>query len=265
MGNLKTHQLGYTNYINNKVKYKRRIKGKGRQTMVSTPGNPKNDLYKTLSAPTYSIAEASRLTGISRGRVSRYLRGYRYEGGELDPVISRSIPPESTYASFLNLIDLLFIKKFIERGFSLQFIRKALEDAREYLGTPHFARIKFFTSSKTIILELPSSSNMVGLLMGGQRAMSEVIENVYDKVDFEEVTEFGFVSRWFPRGREEYIVIDPTISYGRPTIMGSGIATENIFDLYLGENKKIKPVKGWFDLPRHKIQAAVRFETSLVA
>jgi hypothetical protein len=126
MGNLKTHQLGYTNYINNKVKYKRRIKGKGRQIMVSTPGNPKNDLYKTLSAPTYSIAEASRLTGISRGRVSRYLRGYRYEGGELDPVISRSIPPESTYASFLNLIDLLFIKKFIERGFSLQFIRKAL-------------------------------------------------------------------------------------------------------------------------------------------
>jgi hypothetical protein len=45
--------------------------------------------------------------------------------------------------------------------------------------------------------------------------------------------------------------------------MGSGIATENIFDLYLGENKKIGLVKNWFDLPRHKIQAAVRFETSL--
>ncbi len=74
--------------------------------MVSKPGNPKNDLYKTLSAPTYSIAETSRLTGISRGRVSRYLRGYRYEGGELDPVISRSIPAKSTYASFLDLIDL---------------------------------------------------------------------------------------------------------------------------------------------------------------
>jgi uncharacterized protein (DUF433 family) len=232
--------------------------------MVSTPGNPKNDLYKTLSAPTYSIAEASRLTGISRGRVSRYLRGYRYKGGELDPVISRSISAESTYASFLDLIDLLFVKRFIERGFSLQFIKKALEDARVYLGMPHFARSKFFTSRDKIILELPDS-HMVALLTDGQRAMDEVVKQTYDKLDFEEITSFGFVRRWYPRGREGYIVIDPTISYGRPTIKGSGIATENIFDLYLGENEKIGPVESWFQLPRHHIQAAVRFETSLVA
>jgi hypothetical protein len=160
--------------------------------MPPTPGNPHNGLYKTLSAPTYTIAETSRLTGLSRGRISRYLRGYRYEGGELDPVISRSISPESTYASFLDLIDLLFVKRFIESGFSLQFIRKALEDARIYLGTKHFARIKFFTSSKEIILQLPDS-NMVSLLTGGQRAMNEVVEQVYDKVDFEEVTNFGYV------------------------------------------------------------------------
>lgn len=232
--------------------------------MVSKPGNPDDGLYKTLSAPTYSIAETSRLTEISRGRVSRYLRGYKYYGGELDPVISRSIPPESTYASFLDLIDLLFVKRFIERGFSLQFIRKALEDAREYLGTPHFARSKFFTSRDKIILELPAN-HMVALLTDGQTAMNEVIKQVYDKLDFEEVTRFGFVRRWYPRGKEGFIVIDPTISYGRPTIVGSGIATENVFDLYLGENEKIEPVKNWFQLPRHHIQAAVRFETSLAA
>ena len=95
--------------------------------------------------------------------------------------------------------------------------------------------------------------------------MNEVVEQVYDKVDFEEVTNFGFVRRWYPRGKRGYIVIDPKISFGRPTIIGSGIATENIFDLYLGENKKIAPVKSWFDLPKHKIQAAVTFEISLAA
>jgi uncharacterized protein (DUF433 family) len=232
--------------------------------MKPAPDNPNNGLYKTLSAPTYSIAEASRLTKINRWSVSRWLRGYKYEGGEQDPVVKRSIPAESTYASFLDLIDLLFVRKFIERGFSLQFIRKALEDARVHLGTPHFARSKFFTSSEEIILELPDS-NMVALLAGGQRAMGEIIEQIYDKLDFEEVTEFGFVRRWYPRGRQGYIVIDPQISYGRPTIIGSGIATENIFDLYLGENEKIELVKSWFQLPRHQIQAAVSFETSLVA
>ncbi|MCJ7659504.1 MAG: DUF433 domain-containing protein [Anaerolineales bacterium] len=232
--------------------------------MVPNPGNPNNGLYKTLSAPAYSISETSRLTGIKKWSVSRWLRGYKYHGGELDPVIRREIPPESTYASFLDLIDLLFVRKFIESGFSLQHIRKALDEARIHLGAYHFARSKFFTSSKEMILELPEG-NMVALLKGGQRAMSEVIENVYDKVDFEEVTEFGFVRRWYPRGREGYIVIDPQISFGRPTIQGSGIATENVLDLYLGENEKIGPVESWFKIPRHHIQAAIRFETSLVA
>jgi len=232
--------------------------------MAPAPGTPNNGLYKTLSAPAYSIAETSRLTGIKKWSVSRWLRGYKYYGGELDPVISRSIPPESTFASFLDLIDLLFINKFIESGFSLQHIRKALEEARVHLGTQHFARSKFFTSSNEMILELPEG-NMVALLKDGQRAMGEVVKNVHDKVDFEEITEFGFVKRWFPKGRDGFIVIDPQISYGRPTIEGSGIATENVFDLFLGENKTIDPVRHWFDLPDYKIQAAVNFETSLVA
>lgn len=234
--------------------------------MDFTSGNPINDLYKTLSAPIYSIAEVHRLVGLSRWRISRWLRGYKYDGGEQEPVIRRSIPPESTYASFLDLIDLLFVKKFIERGFSLQLIRKALEEARLHLGTPHFARSKFFTSSDKIILELPrSSNNMIALLTGGQRALSEVIEKVYDKLDFEEVTEFGFVTRWYPEGREGYIIIDPQVSFGRPTIMGSGIATENIYDLFLGENREIDPVTEWFQLPEPKVQAAIRFELSLAA
>ncbi len=233
--------------------------------MVPKPDNPNNGLYKTLSAPTYTIAEASRLTGLSRYRVSRYLKGYSYEGGEQDPVISRDASPESTYASFLDLIDLLFVKRFLGSGFSLQLIRKALDDARVHLGTKHFARIKFFTSNKEIVLQLPNSSDMVTLLTGGQRAMKAVIEHVYDKVDFEEVTDFGYVRRWYPRGKSGFIVIDPTISFGRPTIMGSGIATENVFDLYLGEQKRMKPVESWFRIPKGQIQAAVNFELSLAA
>jgi uncharacterized protein (DUF433 family) len=232
--------------------------------MVPKPDNPNNGLYKTLSAPAYSMAETSRLTGIKKWSVSRWLRGYKYYGGKLDPVIRREISPESTYASFLDLIDLLFVRKFIESGFSLQRIRKALDEARDYLGTRHFARNKFFTNSREIVLELPEG-DMVALLKDGQRAMGEVIESVFDKVDFEEVTEFGFVRRWYPKGKQGYIVIDPLISFGRPTIIGSGIATENIIDLYLGEKEKIGPVESWFQIPRHHIQAAIRFETSLAA
>jgi uncharacterized protein (DUF433 family) len=233
--------------------------------MATRIDDSNNGLYKTLSAPTYNLAETTRLTGLSRGRVSRYLRGYSYEGGKLDPVISREIPPESTYASFLDLIDLLFVKRLVESGFSLQFIRKALDDARIHLGTPHFARSTFFTGRKDILLQLPDCSELVTLLTGGQMAMNVVVDEFYKKLDFEKVTNFHFVRRWYPLGKRGLIVIDPTISYGRPTIMGSGIATENIFDLYLGENEKIKPVEDWFRISSKHIKAAVNFELSLAA
>lgn len=232
--------------------------------MASASDTLSNGLYDTLTAPTYSLAEVSRLTGIARWSISRWLRGYKYEGGAQGPIISRSIPAESTYASFLDLIDLLFVKELLDRDFSLQRIRKALDDARKYLGAPHFATKKFYTCQDRIFLELPQNE-IVALLAYGQRAMNIIIEQIYDKLDFEDITEFGFARRWYPRGRNEGIVIDPQISFGRPTVLGYGVAVSNIYDLYLGENEESTLVSNWFNIPLPQIEAAVRFEHSLCA
>ncbi len=92
--------------------------------------------------PRYSPTEAGRIVGLSVGRVRRWLQGYRYQHGEnvvtMAPVLSRS--SESKYASFLDLVDLLFVKKFLEVGFSLQKIRSALAEAEGIVGGYHFAR-----------------------------------------------------------------------------------------------------------------------------
>jgi uncharacterized protein (DUF433 family) len=182
--------------------------------------------------------------------------------GKQDSVVTRSEEPQ---ASFLDLIDLLFVKRFIEHGYTLQFLRQALEEARRLLGTPHFARNKFFTHGKQITLELsPKSKYMIALMTGGQSAMSEIVEQLDDKIDFEDITGFGLANRWYPRGKEGLIVVDPQIAFGRPTIIGRGVAAENIYDLYLGEKRKIEPVSNWFKIPRHEIKAAIRFQSSLV-
>lgn len=238
--------------------------------MVKFKSINKKNLYKILTTPTYTIAEASQLVGVSRGRISRWLMGYEYtykvksemRDGKQDSVVNQSEQPQT---SFLDLIDLLFVNRFIEHGFTLQFLRQALEEARRLLGTPHFARNKFFTHGKQITLELnPESKYMIALMTGGQSAMSEIVEQFDDKIEFEDVTGFGLANRWYPRGKEGLIVIDPQISFGRPTIIGRGVATENIYDLYLGEKKKIDPVSNWYKIPRDEINAAILFQTSLV-
>lgn len=228
--------------------------------------------YKTLNAPAYSIAEASRLVNMRRWTVRRYLQGYGYSYSHWGSVQRKMQPPvvkdenrnKETYASFLDLVDLVIVREFLKRGFGLPTLRKALDEAREHLGTPHLGRNVFFTSgNQEIILRLPKDGSMIALLTGGQAAIPEIIESLSNKLEFEDVTEFGFASRWYPKGMSGLIVIDPEISFGRPTLIGRGVATNNIYDLFLGENSEIEPVANWFNIPVPEVQAAVQFEHSL--
>jgi len=228
-----------------------------------------NDLIQVLNEPIYPVFQISSLVGIKRWTVKRYLQGYFYEYnvgstsriGHQPPVVN---PDEKTYyASFLDLIDLLYVKEFLKRGFSLYFLRKALSEARERLGTPHFARSVFFTSGDQIVLKLPKDGNLIALMTHGQLTIQEITEKLSAKLDFENVTEFGFAQRWYPHGKRGHIVIDPRKSFGQPTLIGYGTSTSNIYDLYKGEDGKVESVSKWFNIPANKITTAVRFEHSL--
>jgi uncharacterized protein (DUF433 family) len=226
--------------------------------------------------PMYSSAMAGRLVSLTSWRVRRWLKGYNYSyvtgvGGEIrrghmEPVIKRDEEDPSSYASFLELIDLLFVKKFLDYGISLQRIRKALDEAEELIGDRHFARENFFTDGKNIYLEIYSDSNadaLLELLSGGQWVIATIIKQLADQIDFDEIT--GFAQRWYPLGPREPIVIDPRISFGNPSIVDHGIATANVYDLYLGERSIIEPVCEWLSLKRREVEAAVTYETQLAA
>ena len=225
-----------------------------------------------LNAPAYSIAETKRLTGVARSSVNYYLRGYEYKYPTKEQSHYRTIPSVinqsdagSTYASFLDLMDLLYIKEFLARGFHLQFLRKALAEAKKFLGTPHFATNEFYTSKDRIILKVPQNSALIQLMTGGQFTIPEITEKLSAKLDFADAAHLGLVQRFYPNGKSGAIVIDPQISFGRPTLVGYSIATSNIYDLFLGEDQKIEPVSKWFNIPVPEIRAAVQFEQRLWA
>lgn len=226
-------------------------------------------LINTLSAPSYPIFQTSHLVGISRWTVKRYLRGYGYtyyvkgapKDGHQPPVVDPS--RQSNYASFLDLIDLLYVKEFLKRGFSLFHLRQALGEARERLGSPHFARKVFYTNGNQIILKLPQDGALVALMTGGQLTIQQITEQLSERLDFEDITTYGLASRWYPNGKKGNIVLDPLISFGQPTLIGYGTSTSNIYDLYLGERKKIPPVSEWFNIPSPLIKTAVQFEQGL--
>jgi len=222
-----------------------------------------------LDQPMYTAAEASRLVGISAVRVRRWLQGYSYEYGsqrrKQRPVIQRNGTEGTSYASFLDLIDLLFVKQFLAYpGLSLQKLRKALDEASTILDTKHFARQSFFTNGDKIYLKVKKEGDAIlELLSGGQWVIKQVIIELAHQIDFDHPS--GLARRWHPLGPDDLIVLDPFVSFGRPTIVGKGVATLNIYDLFVAEGKDTNQVCRWLDLDQQEVEAAVRFEKRLAA
>lgn len=226
--------------------------------------------YKYIAdAEMYSSSEAGRLAGLNATRVRRWLKGYSYHY-ESDlrhktPVLLRAEEKRSSnYASFLDLIDLLFVKRFLDHGISLQKLRKALNEATEILGTNHFAREIFFTDGKDIYLKVrKQGDNLLQLLSNGQWVIAPVIQQLAKQIEFDHPS--GLARRWIPKSGGGLIVLDPFISFGRPTLVGKGIVTANIYDFYVAENKNIERVCSWWKLTPPEVQAAVNFESAIAA
>jgi uncharacterized protein (DUF433 family) len=224
--------------------------------------------------PVYNPTFVGRLVNLSTGRVKRWLKGYNYtysvglenevREGHKDPVITRVETDYPTYASFLDLIDLLFVNKFLKNGISLQRIRKALDEANNILGGHHFAQRNFFTDGKKIFLQVKDEADaLLELLSGGQWVIEKFIKELANQIKFDDPT--GFAKQWYPFGKRGFIVLDPRVSFGEPTIIGKGISTANVYDLYIGERNRVKKVCEWLNLREQEVKAAVKFEIDIKA
>ena len=220
-----------------------------------------------LDRPSYPVAEAGRLVGLTATRVRRWLSGYGYTYGDTvrhqPPVLQRR-GAAGSYASFLDLVDLLFVKRFLDYGISLQRVRLALDEAHGILGTRHFARQTFFTDGGNIYLEVREKGDAIlELISGGQWVIPSVIRKLAQQIEFESPE--GLARRWYPLGRGKPVVLDPLVSFGAPSIAGRGVKTANIHDLFIAEKRDVGAVRAWWDLTDVEIEAAVEFEVALAA
>ena len=236
---------------------------------MNVNGTHRNGSPETLlKRPTYSAPEVGQLVGVAPARVRRWLRGYRSvrpDGIRHQPaLVPRDSAPETPYASFLELVDLLFVKRFLDSGVSLRTLLRALEEATEILGVTHFAGQRFFTDGRKVYLEIREKGDgLLQLISGGQWPIAPVIRALAERIDFDDVS--GLACRWYPRGRIGRVVLDPALSFGRPTLIGHSVATSNIFDFYQAEGESIQAACDWWGLSPEEVEAAVAFEDSVAA
>ena len=215
----------------------------------------------------YGVPEAARLLKLRARSINRWLGGYSYRQGSR----TRYMPPlwqpqlergdDHLELSFRDLIELRFVKAFIEAGLGLQTIRSCLAYARDCVGDGRpFSTHRFLTDGRTIFLDSAMQSGEAELLdlKSKQYTLKQVIERTFKDLDIDA----DAVVRWRPYAGKKSIVIDPERSFGQPITAASGVPTV-VLAQALDAEGSIERVSRLYEVPRAAIKDAVAFEQSL--
>ena len=217
----------------------------------------------------YTVPEASQLLGIAPRNINRWLAGYRYEvrghASSMPPLWIPELPAYDHHLelSFRDLIELRFVKAFIDAGLGLQTIRTCLEYAKACVSDSRpFSTRKFRTDGRTIFLESAQRTGDAELLdlKRHQYVIKDIIAKTFKDLDIED----DAVARWRPYRGKQSIIVDPKRSFGQPIAASSGVPTIALADAVSAEGS-VARVSQLYDVTKSVVVDAVNFEKSLAA
>lgn len=220
-----------------------------------------------IGVGSYTAPEAARLLRTSPRNVNRWLRGYSYrrdgEDRHVPPLWQPQIKRDDNHLEigFRDLIELRFVKAFVDEGVGLFAVRNCLEYARTCVNDMRpFSTQRFRTDGRTIFLESIEQSGETRMidLKKRQYVFRDVIARTFRDLDIEA----DAVVRWRPFGGKQSIVIDPTRAFGQPIASGYGVPTIALAQAVEAEGS-VEDVARLFEVPTAVVRDAVHFEKSL--
>lgn len=220
--------------------------------------------------PAYGIAEAAHYLQIPLATLRSWVRGRYYptEAGRkyFKPVISL---PDSEVGSlsFVNLVEAHVLDAIRrEHRVPLPKVRSALDYVQKRFGSKHpLAQQKFETDGVNLFIS--RFQDLISASESGQLAIRELIQAHLRRIEHDST---GFAVRLYPFTRKDdldqpkIVVIDPYISFGRPTIRGTGVNTSIIAERYKAGDS-MDALADDYGCQRSQVEEAVRCELALAA
>jgi uncharacterized protein (DUF433 family) len=221
-----------------------------------------------LNVGIYSISEASRLTGVSKERIRRWLRGYHSNLRRKDysPLWKPQLPAidGKVALGFLDLIEVKFVGAFLDKGVSWPMIHRVREKAAElYPDTPHpFCTKQFMTDGQRVFATVHRETGEETLLeiANDQHVFAGITKPFLKQLEFKH----KILERWWPLGTDGHVVVDPKRNFGQPTISTIGVPTQ-ILARSVKTNGSIEEVARWYEVSAESVREAVAYERSLAA
>jgi uncharacterized protein (DUF433 family)/DNA-binding transcriptional MerR regulator len=215
----------------------------------------------------YSRADVARLARLDPDRVRRWVRGYTFKTRR---GVARSSPPVVTSdlrtvegraaLSFQDLVEILFVKAFLDHGVSLRAIRRAAETATEIFEVSHPFCVKLFeTDGRTVIARVYDELGEERMLdlAKKQRVFTQVFSPLLHGLD--RTVGIGDASRWWPLGKEKPVVLDPRRALGAAIVLPSSVPTRAIYGAHLAGEPNER-IASWFRISPGEVDAAIEFE-----
>jgi uncharacterized protein (DUF433 family) len=220
-----------------------------------------------LGVGIYTRAEVARLAELQPSRVNRWVQGYSFKSRhgaarKSPPIFSPDLPVvEGRPAlSFQDLVEVLFVKAFLEHGVSIHAIRRAAEAAAEIFKVKHpFCIQRFETDGRSVIARIVDDvgeEHMLDLARG-QHVFTQVFAPLLRRLDYDLGS--GDASRWWPLGKGKPVVLDPGRSFGAAIVTPSAVPTRAIYGAHLAGEPR-KRIAAWFRVSEAEVRAAVEFE-----
>jgi len=179
----------------------------------------------------YTIAEAARLCGLSQGQVRRWI-----QSSSTAVHTPRRVSKHGVLGlDFLDLIELRYVKAFIEAGISWHVLRAVHERAATMLRFDHpFATKNFLTDGHNILSRIAEIASLK--IATDQHAFSRIVDRYLVGEEGLDFDADGMAVRWWPMGKKRLVVLDTKRSFGQPIVDTEGVPTAVLYKAYLAES-----------------------------
>ncbi|MBN2418891.1 MAG: DUF433 domain-containing protein [Deltaproteobacteria bacterium] len=216
--------------------------------------------------PNYTAAEASKYLRLSvstlrswaKGRGYTYQDVYTFSG----PIMGKSREGIESLLSFENIIEAHIIKSLRTiHGVSMKKLKVALDTAENKFGINNLLLSPNMRAAAGQLF-LEQYGQLINLSLSGQYAMKKIFEAHLRRVEYDID---GLPMRFYPflkpdsDDSKKSIVINPFVSFGKPTVANRNISTYVIVNR-IDAGEDINDVADDYDLDIQDVEDAIIYE-----
>lgn len=215
--------------------------------------------------PAYSVADAARFLDVPPATIRSWVAGRTYPRQDGVGSFERIITPaddRTNRLSFYNLVEAHVLRALrTTHSVPLRHIRPAIAYAEESLGIRRLLLSQeLYTLGSDLFIE--HLGHLISLSRSGQIYVKELLRAYLRRVERDNhaipIRLYPFVSLASAPDAKD-VVIDPLVSFGRPTVSGSGVLT-SILVQRIDAGESIEDLEEDYGLSGEQINAAVLFE-----